>query len=431
MSKIKKAEFYGFGNEDENLGFSFSLPKISLPKISAPKVTVSAPKVVINTATPLKTVTHAAGDYLTIINPLNVVKNVATKIPVLKDVYRETDIFTGGAISKLTDVTNLPAKFLQEGKISKEDLFLALTTAMQVAAIVASGGSAGAVIAVSSNQLKQGTLGKSALGRDLLTLTTIAGTAYALNAAAEGQIAAQSSDQVSVEAGKEIQKKTVSEVVQGAIKDRAKSEAEVAFEKKTGIPVGIATKIYNVANGDAKIATLPKDIIKKTAEDKLKKAGLSDAMTQAILSNNAEALGVAIKDAPNLAIDKAKRDIEAAKVKAQETLTVAGLQKIAKEKSDKAIAQAKDVDAHKAKLDKMVAGEAKKQADKLFQEALKKLGLLQKDAVDAAFDYEIGSAQAAVRVAAAEEGRYSDMTGPLVLGVTALLGVGAFFLLKE
>ena len=323
----------------------------------------------------------------------------------------------------------------------------ALTVAMKVGAIVASGGSAGAIIAVSAGQLKQGTLGKTALGRELLTLGEIAGTAYAISSAASSQVASQSAEKVGAKVGSEIAKEsvekvgakvgseiakdTVSEAVKGHIKSRVKTQVEKEFEKKTGIPVGIATKIYDVSNGSAKLATLPQDILKKVGSEQLKKAGLSDAMTQAILSNNAKALGVAIKDVPNLAIDKAKRDLASAAIKAKETLTIAGLQKLAKEKADKAIAKAKDVDALNNKITSMAEGELKKQNKKLLAEALKQLGLSQKDSIDAAYKLKIGSAKAALIVSASEEGRYVESNIPMILGVTALIGLGSFFLLKK
>lgn len=396
-----------------------------------PKIKIKAPKVVINTKQPLKTITKAAGQYLHVINPLVQLKAVATNVPVLKDVYRETDKFTGGTISQLTRVSDLPSKFLKSGKVSKAELFEALTVAMKVGAIVASGGSAGAIIAVSSGQLKQGPLGQSSLGRDILTLGEIAGTAYAISSAASSQVASQSAQKVGAEAGSEIAKDTVSEAVKGQIKTRVKTSVEKEFEKKTGIPVGIVTKVYDISTGKTKIATLPKDILNKVGSEQLKKAGLSDAMTQAILSNNAKALGVAIKDVPNLAIDKAKRDIETAKIKAVQTLSISNLQKVAKDKADRAIAQAKDVDALNSKIASMAEGEARKQADKLMAEALKKLGLSQKDALDAAYDFKIESAKSALIVSAAEEGRYVESKLPIILGVTALLGIGTFFLLKE
>jgi LPXTG-motif cell wall-anchored protein len=401
--------------------FGFGLPKIKIGK----------PKITINTKQPLKTVSKAAGTYLHVINPLTYVKAIGTNVPVLKDIYRETDKFTGGTISSLVRVTDLPSKFLISGKVSKAELLEALTVALKVGAIVASGGSAGAIIAVSSSQLKQGPLGQSALGREILTLGEIAGTAYAISSAASSQVASQSTNQVSAEAGKEIAKDSVSEAVAGQIKTRAKTEVEKQFEKKTGIPVGVASKIYDVSSGKTNIATVPKDILKKVSSDQLKKAGLSDAMTQAILSNNAKALGVAIKDVPNLAIDKAKRDLASATLKAKETLTVAGLQKLAKEKADKAIAKAKDVDALNNKIASMAEGELKKQNQKLLAEALKQLGLSQKEAIDAAYNLKIGSAKAALIVSASEEGRYVISPIPMILGLTALLGLGTFYLLKK
>ena len=79
----------------------------------------------------------------------------------------------------------------------------------------------------------------------------------------------------------------------------------------------------------------------------------------------------------------------------------------------------------------MAEGELKKQNKKLLAEALKQLGLSQKDSIDAAYKLKIGSAKAALIVSASEEGRYVESNIPMILGVTALIGLGSFFLLKK
>lgn len=398
-------------SEDE-MGF-----KISMPKIKLPKITIAAPKITMPTTASgiLKDVGKVAGNVLKETNPLTITKNVMTSIPVLKDVYREADKFTGGTITKLTNVTNLPAKALQGKPISKQELIEAAMVAAQVGAIVASGGSASALIGAGAGALKNGPLGQSSFGRNLLTFAEIAGNAAALHSAASSQLANQAG-------------KTAVDAASQAVKDKAmamaKTEVEKEFQKRTGIPVSMVTKLYDVTSGKEFTAQTPKDILKVVAEDQLKKAGLGDSVTQAILTNNAAQLGVMIKDAPNLAMSQAKREIAAQKIKLESALKLENIKKKIEEKTDKALKEATDVEKLRERVEKEVNEEAKKLLQKELAKALEGLLGDQKQLVQMAEQYELEAAQDAVLVAAAQEGRLKSNLPVIIGGVLAASVVG-------
>jgi hypothetical protein len=398
---------------DSSMGFKISMPKvtISTPKITMPKSVSGA----------IKDIGKAAGNVLKETNPLSVTKNVMTSIPVLKDVYRETDKFTGGTITKLTNVSNLPAKALQGKPISKAELIEAAMVAAQVGAIVASGGSASALIGAGAGALKSGPLGKTSFGRNVLTFAEIAGNAAAIHSAATSQVAQQAG-------------KTAADAATQAVKDKAmamaKTEAEKEFQKKTGIPVALATNIYNVTSGKPFTAQTPKDVLKVVAEDQLKKAGLGDSVTQAILTNNAAQLGVAIRNAPDLAMDKAKREIAAQKIKLESSLKLENIKKNIEKETEKALSEATDIEKLREKAEKEINAEAKKLLQKELAKKLEGLMARQQKLVQSAEEYEIEAAQASVLIAAAEEGRLKSNTA-IIAGSIAVSAIVAGFIIYK
>ncbi len=403
---------------DSSMGF-----KISMPKFKVPKITISAPKITVPTTLPgiIKDVGKVAGNVLKETNPLTITKNVMTSIPVLKDVYRETDKFTGGTITKLTNVSNLPAKALQGKPISKQELIEAVMVAAQVGAIVASGGSASALIGAGAGALKNGPLGKTSFGRNVLMFAEIAGNAAALHSAASSQVAQQAG-------------KTAADAATQAVKDKAmamaKTEAEKEFQKKTGIPVALATNLYNVTSGKPFTAQTPKDVLKVVAEDQLKKAGLGDSVTQAILTNNAAQLGVMIKNAPDLAMDKAKRELAAQKIKLESSLKLENIKKNIEREADKALTEATDIEKLREKAEKELNAEAKKLLQKELAKRLEDLMGRQQKLVQSAEQYELEAAQSAVLIAAAEEGRLKTNT-PIVVGSIAVAAIVAGFIIYK
>jgi hypothetical protein len=389
---------------DEGLGFKISFKK---PKITIAPIKVTPPK---NIAAAIKDIGKATGNVLRETNPLTITKNVMTSIPVLKDVYRETDKFTGGTLTKLTKVSNLPSRALQGKPISKADLIEAAMVGAQIGAIVASGGSAASIIGATSGALKNGPLGQSTLGRNILAVAEIAGNAAAIHQAASSQLATQAGKQATTEAGKKLAEKTAFDAATQAVKDKAKgiikSKAEEEFEKKTGIPTTIASKVYNLTSGKGITAVTPKDVLKVVAEDRLKKAGLGDSVTQAILSNNAAALGVTIKNAPNLLMDEAKRKATAEKIRLAESLKLENIKKKIDSKLTDTLNRAKDIDALHDKIAKEANNTLKAQMEKQLASMLSDNMKDQEKAASLAEEYQLEAAKGSINVAAAEEGRY-------------------------
>jgi hypothetical protein len=434
-----------FGSEEmteyeevTNLDSGMGWPKIKIkkPKISikAPKVTIKPLKVKLPTTAKglLRDIGKVSGEGLKIMNPLNQVKMIMTNVPLLKDVYRETDKFTGGTITKLTNVSNLASKALKGKPISKGELIEAAMVAAQIGAIVASGGSASAFIGAGAGALKNGPLGKTSLGRDLLTFAEIAGNAAALSKAAGSQMAQQAGKKAAQEAGRSIAVEAATKAVKDKAISIARTKAEDEFQKKTGSPVGMLSKLYNVTSGKSFSAQTPKDILKVVAEDKLKKLGLGDSATQAILSNNAAQLGVAIRNAPSLAMDKAKRELQAQKIKAQSALSLEGMKKKIEKKVDKSLKDATNIQGIMAQMDKTIDAKAKEILRKQLAEQLDRLSTQQSSLVRDAEEYQLQASRDSVKVAAAEEGRLVD-NNKIIAGVAgmAIISVGMLYFFQR
>ena len=400
-------------NDDAGMGWSFKVP--------TPKLSIKFPTSIKGV---VKDIGKVAGQGLKATNPLNQLKAVMTSIPLLKDVYRETDKFTGGTITKLTNVSNLASKVLMGKGISKAELFEAAMVAAQVGAIVASGGTASAFIGAGAGALKNGPLGKSSFGRNLLTFAEIAGNAAALSGAAGGQLAQQAGKDVAMDAA------------QKAVKDKAMSlaqtSAEKEFQKRTGIPVAMASSLYNVTSGKPFTAQTTKDVLKVVAEDQLKKAGLSDSVSQAILSNNAAQLGIMIKNAPNLAIDKVKRELEAQKIKLTSATKLENIKKKIEAKAEKSLKDATNAEAIRAKIEKELNAQTKKVLEKQLADMLAGMMRGDKELVANAEAYQLEAAQASVMIAAAEEGRYESTNKVLLIGGgIAVASVAAYFIIQR
>lgn len=384
-------------------GFSFKAPKI---KVNVKKAIKSVGKV-------------ATKVYMA---PITVGIKVVKATPVLKDVHKGVDKLTGGTLSKLDRIANLPQKIADGKPISKAEIMEAVMTAVQVAAIVASGGSAAALVAAGAGMLKGGPLGDTAFGRNILTIAEIAGGAAAIQSTASAQLAAQGATQgasqganiAATTAAKEVAKMSATDAakkaVQNHVANMVKSKAEEEFEKKTGIPVTIATKVYNLSTGSAKLATLPKDILKTVGEEQLKKAGLGSSVTQAIMSNNASQLGVMIKNAPDVLMEKGKRELIAQQVKLKETLNIENLKKKIEAKVERSVTSAKALEALQEQFEKAATKELQAQIQKLMASKAKEAAKYQEESLVDANELQLEQARASLRVAAAEEGRYDGQS---------------------
>jgi hypothetical protein len=401
--------YHGYGQYDQGLGFKWKAPKI---KIKAPKITM--PK---NLKAAIKDVGKIGAKIVTA--PIALSHKAMTSVPGLRDVYKGVDKLTGGTLTSIKNVNNLLNKAAAGKRIGKAELMEAAMMVLKVGAIVASGGSAASLVSAGAGMLKGGPLGKSALGKNLLSLAEVGGAAAALYQASAAKAAEQAAktgskqlaQQATKEVSKEVAKKTMQESVQQAVKgkamDMAKQKALAEVQKKTGIPVGLAMAAYDVSKAEVTIAEKTKLYATKIGEEKLKKAGLGGAATQAILAGNAQALGVMIKDVPNMAMSKAQREAEALKIKIKNQASLDGL----KAKIDSRIAKAKkdvtNIESLKDRAEKETNETIKKQLDmqvaKLLKDSLKN----EEEIREIGTQYQIEAARTSLKVAAAEEGRFT------------------------
>jgi hypothetical protein len=126
----------------------------------------------------------AVGNFLVAVNPFALTNKFLREFPLTSNIYRELDKFTGGALTTMENLSTLAGRVIRGDAISREEMVQNLLFGIRVAAIFFAGpaGSAAvnaATVGAVAGQLKQGTLGKTALGRDLLGIAEVAGYAYA------------------------------------------------------------------------------------------------------------------------------------------------------------------------------------------------------------------------------------------------------------
>lgn len=123
---------------------------------------------------------YALGEYLIATNVFVIYYDVMSELPHISSILREIDRFTGGLLTTTRNFNTLFGRALKGESISKEELMSYAVLAIQIAAIVLTGGGAAAWVGLAANQLSQGSLGKTEFGRELLQAIAIAATAYAL-----------------------------------------------------------------------------------------------------------------------------------------------------------------------------------------------------------------------------------------------------------
>lgn len=173
---------------------------------------------------------------------------ILRSIPVLGGAVNTIDRYSGGTITNAEIALAVPGKLGRGEPVTKAELITAAVFALQAGAIIASGGSAAAIISVAASQMKQGPLGQTKEGRTLLTVAEIAALAYTLGASgaatgasAGAQAGAQTGAQAGAQAGTQVAQKTASEAVVAALKQKAQQELakkaanEVAAKTGTGV----------------------------------------------------------------------------------------------------------------------------------------------------------------------------------------------------
>lgn len=118
------------------------------------------------------------------------------------------DRFTGGLLTSASMFGMTAIKVSQGAHISRQETLNALMVIAKVGIVVASGGSAAAIIGTVSSQLSQGTLGESAFGKAILQLGSILAVAGATGSTLEQALSQQAEKELKTQAMKQIAKET-------------------------------------------------------------------------------------------------------------------------------------------------------------------------------------------------------------------------------
>lgn len=132
----------------------------------------------------VKTVGMVAGNMINAVNPIRIQNDIFRSVPIYKDIFREFENLTGGLLTQVENVTNIPSRALLGEGITERDWMQALDLGIKVAIILGTAGSATALatqVGMVSSQLQRGTLGKTELGRSLLTTGEILAASAILN----------------------------------------------------------------------------------------------------------------------------------------------------------------------------------------------------------------------------------------------------------
>lgn len=147
---------------------------------------------------PFKAFGAAIGGTLRMTMPNQIITDFMKNNNITKDIYREINDFSGGFMDQINNVSDLPAKWIRGEPITEADLMAAADIGIKIAVVVASGGTAAAVIGVSASQLQRGSWGEDEVGSLVLQMGEIAALSYAANAGVDDVIQ-MAADRVIVE----------------------------------------------------------------------------------------------------------------------------------------------------------------------------------------------------------------------------------------
>lgn len=203
---------FNYHTDDESMGFrnfSFKRPAHAPPMPIAPgRKRKKRRGLRIKTPKQLKKLVKEVGKGAAAVYkaPLKLANKVLTQAPIIKNVYKGVDKMTGGTLTSLNKTLMLPGKALEGKAISKAEFMESLGNVIKVGAIIVTGGAASSVVSASSSALAKGPLGKTSLGRALLSvgevtsLSSLGGTS--LKTAMEKKVTDLASQKAASEAAK-------------------------------------------------------------------------------------------------------------------------------------------------------------------------------------------------------------------------------------
>lgn len=116
------------------------------------------------------------GNFLANYNPFHLAWEFLKNFPLTAQLAKTLDELTGGLFTTLDRLSTLTGRALRGDPISKAELLHDTLFCIKVAVAIVSGPVGW--VSFAAGQLKQGTLGRTALGRDILSIIEIAGYAY-------------------------------------------------------------------------------------------------------------------------------------------------------------------------------------------------------------------------------------------------------------
>lgn len=182
-----------------------------------------------------------AAHALRAVNPVWRLNQFMRNTWLLKDVYRELNYFTGGLLDKVERISELPSRALLGEPIKQEDWNLVIEAAITAVSIYATGGAASAYVGAASGQLRQGPLGRTDLGRTLLTF----GEVYAVSSIAKSSVSTA------------LKKQAEKEVMQLAIKEAGEATGlDETIAGRLALHVGAQTAYKNLYQDEEFMAAL-------------------------------------------------------------------------------------------------------------------------------------------------------------------------------
>ena len=376
---------------------NLSLPSMAMPSLSLPNIKLGGPLKVDLSLPTIGEVGKAVGGIMTSdLNPILAADRALKSIPGVRDVYRDLDKFSGGTFTSLTNLTKMPGRALKGEAISQAEFADAASFALKAGLLVASGGSAAAIIGTMAGQLKKGPLGESELGKNLLSIGEVAGIAYATGEIVSDVVASKAKDEAIAKMSGEAAKKAGAAgsilVVAAAGKysnpdssfvgntmvaaqGEAKKAAVVEMQKKTGVPVGLATQMVDgsVPTQNDVQAAIVQESKAKAATEFEKKTGIPVTLAAQVAQGKMPSMSE-IKEKVYTGLAKAPEELQAQVDNIDEQMKTApkNVQVILIEKK-KAL---QETIANREKI----KAEASKQAEAKFDEARAKVQKAGEDA---------------------------------------------------
>lgn len=339
--------------------------------------------------------------------------DVVKELPITGAVYKVVDKYSGGLLTKGEMATDVGNRLVNFKKVTPAELLSSGLFVAMVAATVFTAGAAtsayaayGTYAAAAASQMKQGPLGKVKIVGSVLGATAIAAAVYnpSMTMGGVGQAVATKYAEDKI-------KKMGTEVAANALGVKPSIVSAMA---NFGTEVNVASSMSSASGMATKIADGVAVAARKEAEklpEKLQAAAIKKAKEEAadMLGVNAKLLNVDIRKIAGTDISAEARKQLAAQITKVEGAKIDALNfKISNLKTNSLTLRSLTSDIEKKLASAKAAKDSK--AEEAAQEELElarfKTLEVEKEAVSLNLDKVVAENQVAVKIAAAEEGRY-------------------------